>query len=383
MNPTYDIAVIGAGPAGASTSYFLAQAGLNTLLIDKASFPRDKTCGDAVGPRSLGVITEMNLLDDLAAVGHRATHMSLASPNGKTFTDPIPQLPHDVPNYSIVIPRYQLDNILQQRAIAGGAHFRQGQVLSLDTNDDHVTLNLKKDVITARMAVIATGASFKLLQQTGILTHIPQVGVAARAYYDNVIGLQDKLEFFFQGIPLPGYGWIFPTSPTSANIGAGVFPSRQKQPSPRTVMENFLQLPVLQQMLANATPTTPIKGYPLRVDFATAPTYGRHILLVGEAAGLVNPISGEGIDYALESGQIAAHHLAQMFASDNFSPAQYRAYDRQLRDRFQKVFRFCQFISLAAMNKPFLNWLTGPGPLRDYLRSRIFRIALGDIRLRA
>ena len=123
---------------------------------------------------------------------------------------------------------------------------------------------------------------------------------------------------------------------------------------------------------------TPVKSFPLRIDFLTAPTFAGRTLLVGEAAGLVNPLSGEGIDYALESGRIAAEHLAGMFAQGDFSEAQYQAYDQALHAHFQKLFEFCHRVRKALHHASWLNILVRMAARRNDLKLLLIRVVLGE-----
>ncbi len=121
-----------------------------------------------------------------------------------------------------------------------------------------------------------------------------------------------------------------------------------------------------------------MKGYPLRVDFTTAPTLSERVLLVGEAAGLVNPLSGEGVDYALESARVAADHLIGMVQSADFSRARFEAYDRDLREHFQALFEFCDRLRGLFFNRPALNLLIKVAAMRNDLKMLLIRIVLGD-----
>jgi flavin-dependent dehydrogenase len=184
----------------------------------------------------------------------------------------------------------------------------------------------------------------RLLQELGFLKRQPTMILAARAYYEGMSGISDHVEAHFAGVPLPGYGWVFPTSPTGANVGLGFWqtsvPWRRMPASPRFAMDEFLRHPKLAPRLAGAEQLGPIKSYPLRIDFASAPTHAERILLVGETAGLVSPLTGEGIDFALESGQIAASFLVDAFARGDFA---LEGYDRLLRREFQSIFRFLDY----------------------------------------
>src|SRR5205807_601106 len=231
--------------------------------------------------------------------------------------------------------------------------------------------------IKARMAVLATGASTGLLKRLGLLARAPAVMVAARAYFDGIRGLTDRIQIRFDGVPLPGYGWIFPVSPSLANVGVGFSP-RRPSPSPRAALDAFVGSRFIRAVLDGARQAGPAKSYPLRVDFPDAPTFGSGLLLVGEAAGLVNPLTGEGIDYALESAQIAAEHAARGLIEGTLSRTRFEEYDRHLRARFGRLFAFCRRVRDASINATLLNRLARISSGRDDLKMLLINIALGN-----
>ncbi len=230
--------------------------------------------------------------------------------------------------------------------------------------------------------MIATGVSVKLPLQMGILPHPPPMTLVARTYFEDIQGLADQTVFHFDGVPLPGYGWVFPLSPTAANVGAGFSPRawfRNRGPATAAkALESFLCLPSMQAMLGSVRQIGPVKGYPLRTDFATAPTFAKRVVLVGEAAGLVNPLTGEGIDYALESGRIAAEHLALTFAEGEFSGQNLERYDYLLRQRFQRLFCFCEAVRTLFLNRLCLNWLIRWAARRPDLKVKLIELVLGS-----
>src|SRR5262249_8751231 len=162
----------------------------------------------------------------------------------------------------------------------------------------------------ARLCIIATGASTALLANLGLIAKRPQVMLAARAYYEGPLPCADRIQIRFDGVPLPGYGWVFPLSAASADVGVGYFARgftiRRRPPNAGVAFQSFVRGRGVTALLNGAHQSGPERGYPLRVDFPELPTSAGRVLLVGEAAGLVNPLTGEGIDYALESAQIAA-----------------------------------------------------------------------------
>ena len=390
MTQIYDVIVVGAGPGGSATAYYLARRGLRVLMLDKAVFPRDKTCGDGLTPRALSVLDDMGLLGKLTQVGCRINGVEIYAPDGRSISSPIPT--HDgLYAYMLVVPRLTLDDILRSHALAAGAEFEAHvHVAGVATNDDCVTITAERDgqalIFTGRAAVIATGANMRLLQHMGLLQQGMSHMVAARAYYDDLNVLSDRVQLRFDGVPLPGYAWVFPTAPRKANVGAGYYVSRRTGkraikraiPSPQEAFESFAAHSRLSATLAQARRVGPVKGFPLRVDFLTAPTFSGRTLLVGEAAGLVNPLSGEGIDYALESGRLAADHLADMFTQADFSTARYDAYDHALRERFQKLFEFCHRMRDTFQRRFWLNMLINIASRRADLKLLLIRVVLGD-----
>src|ERR1043166_154182 len=142
-----DVLVVGAGPAGAALAYLLAQRGVHVILLDKATFPRDKTCGDCLSPRALRVLRRMGPLDDLHEGGCRINKVWVVGPNGRTLTAPL-KADGELPGFALIVPRYRLDDLVCRRAVAAGVEFRSGW---------HVS-----DLLTARgqvAGVRATGPS--------------------------------------------------------------------------------------------------------------------------------------------------------------------------------------------------------------------------------
>ena len=386
MKPTYDVVVVGAGPGGSACAGHLSQQGYDVVLVDKAEFPRDKTCGDALTPRALAMLDKSGVLRELLPGSYPITGAEIYAPNGQFIATPIPQVPGAPGQYMLIVPRMRLDNVLREKAIASGAQFVGGvHVTDMEQDENYVVVKGVKDgepiAYQARMTVIATGASVKLLLKTGILTQTPAMMVAARAYYEGVQNLSDRVQLRFDGVTLPGYGWVFPISKTSANIGAGFFArgrDKARMPvSPQAAFEQFTSIPALQKMIGSAAQTSPVKGYPLRVDFTTAPTFGKRILLVGEAAGLVNPVSGDGIDYALESGMMAGGHLSKMLDAGDFSDAHHQEYDALLRERYQDLFIFCERIRDLCLKRPYLNTLMRVAAYREDLAMALIEAVLG------
>jgi geranylgeranyl reductase family protein len=381
----HDVVIVGAGPAGSASAYFLARRGLDVLLLDKSPFPRDKTCGDGLTPRALEVLRRMTLLDSLDPVGQRIRGIEIHSPRGHAIEMPVPKK-DGYPDYLMIVPRLELDDRIRERALSAGAAFHgQVRVRGVGRENGGVTIQGERNRgayrARGRIAILATGANIRLLKTLGLMDETPPTVLAARAYFEGVAGLEDRVQARFERVPLPGYGWVFPLSRTSANIGVGFWPhglaGRWMPSSTRAAFDSFLRGPGIQRMLADARQLGPVKSYPIRIDFPTAPTHGDGVLLVGETAGLVSPLTGEGIDFALESGMLAAEHIAGMFSAGDFSSDRFEDYDRLLRRHFQRLFIFLNRIRKLYINPVLLNRFVSVARRHLDLRELLVNILLG------
>lgn len=353
----HDVAIVGAGPGGSATAHFLAQRGLDVLLLDRSDFPRDKTCGDGLTPRALRVLDAMGILGQVSQRGYPIGGYEVVAPNGKTTTARITSQPA-----ALVVPRLTLDELILRTAIASGARFEpRVTVTRIEPSRSNVTVHADAHTFQARTCVIASGAATSVLTRSGILAGQPRAMLAARAYVEHATAA-DTFQLLFGGVPQPGYGWIFPVDASTANVGVGFLP-RGKHTTASQVYARWAHGRFGRQ-------SGPLRGYPIRVDFLRAPTVAERTLLVGEAAGLVNPLTGEGIDYALESGHIAAQHI--------LAERPPRAYHEALHERFGKVFRFSEQVRDWYCKPPLLNVLVPLANRRPELRQLLANIVLGE-----
>ena len=381
----YDAIIVGAGPGGAAAAYGLAKAGLEVLLLDGASFPRDKTCGDGLTPRAVHMLETMDL-DPLCVPGAwRMDGVEVVAPNGRAVSLRLPDKP-GWPDHIVVAPRVALDDAVRALALEAGATFQRVRVGGLERNS-HVTVHGQQEgrdiSYQGRAVVLATGANSGLLLKEGLLERTPPVALAARAYLENVQNLPQRMQFRFDNLPLPGYGWIFPTSPTTANVGVTLYPlphlwRRLAKPTlPRRALEPFLQAPAVRAFLQGARFSSPVQGFPIRMDFPRFPTVGDRLLLVGEAAGLVNPLTGDGIDFALESGHLAAAHLTTVLARGEASREGLEPYNMLLREAFGSLFAFSRTLQKALVSPRLLNTLVYFAERRPELAKGLTHIVLG------
>ncbi len=385
MAAGWDVVVVGAGPGGSSCAYFLAQHGLRVLLVDKNDFPRDKTCGDGLTPRALEVCERMGIGPELARSGLQIEGIDVIAPNGVQTRVDMPRV-DGRDTQGMVIRRFVLDQILWRRALDAGADVRTNvRIKAIQTNGGGAGLvgecKGKQVQYAGRLVVIATGAQMRLLRTVGLLKHNPEVILAVRGYLSGLRELAPRMVFRFDHVPLPGYGWLFPIAEDAANVGLGYFPKRSgkygSDASTRSALKSMLRQTGLASAAEVEASLQQVKGYPIRTDFLRAQTFAEGILVVGEAAGLVNPLTGEGIDYALESGQIAAGFIHSAFAAGEFSSDVLSEYDRLLRGRFQRLFEFSERVRLLTMNRPLMNFLVSMANSRSDLRRLLTRILTG------
>ncbi|MFE1317239.1 geranylgeranyl reductase family protein [Kitasatospora phosalacinea] len=331
VESTADVIVVGAGPAGSSTAYWLAQAGLDVLLLEKTEFPREKVCGDGLTPRAVKQLVDMGI--DVTAEGWLRNKGLRIIGGGVRLELDWPDLAA-FPDYGLVRKRADFDELLARQAQKAGARLYENCNVSGPVQDrtgriTGVTAKLgpdKREVeFHAPLVVAADGNSTRLSLAMGLhRIESRPMGVAYRTYFTSPRHDDDYLESWLelwdtrggQKKLLPGYGWIFGMGDGTSNVGLGILNS-----SPAFGDLNWRE--VLKSWCASMpeewgyTPenmTEPIRGAALPMAFNRQPHYTRGLLLVGDAGGLVNPFNGEGIAYAMESGQLAAGVIVQATA---------------------------------------------------------------------
>lgn len=381
FSPMFDVVVIGAGPAGSATAYHLARSGLKVALLDKMDFPRDKTCGDGLTPRALKMLERMGLIAEVEQHAYRCNAITLRQSDDVTYPLSLDKL-DGLPDHILVLPRLIFDDLVRQHALAAGAAFIPHAWVDGITyaTDGMVRVHVQgHEPLSCALAVIATGANSALLRDLGLLRSVPPVNRAARTYFENVEGLEDTIVLFFDGVELPGYGWVFPTSPTTANIGCGVF-FDSPTPQPSLLKHLILEHPYLRRLLKHARQVAPIKGYALRTDFSPSHSGNEHILVVGEAVGLVNPITGEGIDYALESAQLAAEAILSGWRGERGTSRS--SIQNSYRAALAKKYRYQLMLNHLAQKVYFrdgaLGRLLTRAQSREYLRQAIVDACFGS-----
>jgi len=334
-----DVLVVGAGPGGSAAAHALAQTGLDVLLLEKSSFPREKVCGDGLTPRAVKSLVEMGI-DTSGANGFIRNRGLRIIGGGVTLELPWPELA-SYPDYGLVRPRLDFDELLARAAQKAGARLQElsnvtGPVLDAAGRVVGVTAKVGPDKVEttyrAPLVIAADGASGRLALSMGIGKRDDRpMGVAVRRYFESPRHDDDMLESWLElrapnGDLLPGYGWVFGVGDGTSNVGLGILNTTKawQDTNYKDLLARWTGSMPEQWQYDEQHATGPVRGGALPMGFNRQPHYSRGLLLVGDAAGAVNPFNGEGIAYAMESGRLAAQIAVQALARPE-GPARERA----------------------------------------------------------
>lgn len=329
-----DVAIVGAGPSGATASKNLAEMGVKVILIDQAVFPREKVCGDGVTAEGIEAIKRMGLAEWVKQFPEMDT-LRLSSPNHQILDITIHTKAGECNGRTI--PRKILDNRLVQSAVDSGVRLLEKNfVTNIEINKNKASVITKEQTIEAQLILLADGSHASVTRRAGLIRNSEPELIAVRQYLAGDTGPASRLEIHFHPWVIPGYNWIFPLGQGKINIGTGTFIRRVKN-GRVDLKENLNQFkydPINGKRLEKTKQLSPIKGHPLRAKFGSTITHSNRILVLGDAAGLINPFSGEGIAPAMQSGEIAAKYALNAFKDADFSENQLSTYTKELMTRF-------------------------------------------------
>ena len=329
----FDIIIIGGGPAGAATAIQAARGGASFAIFEKSSLGRDKVCGDGLTPRAIGALQDLEI--DIKGV-HKITGLRMIAgktrrelewPSGGTF-----------PSYGAVWTRKELDSHLLETASQSGAKiFYNSEALPMFDGDQVIGVTSGSDQWTSKLVVAASGAPGKVARMLGTERKTDEpYGIAIRTYVESPRHADEYLEASLamrdsNGTPIPGYGWMFPTGKGTVNLGVGAL----------STMKGFRKLnlntlcDIYRDSIADEWEVGPYLEKPRawRLPMTSQKRHGNGWVAVGDAAGLINPMNGEGIDYSLESGML----ISDLFL-ENPQTASSR-YDQIIGERFDGFLR--------------------------------------------
>lgn len=348
-NELYDLIIVGGGPAGATAALYAARHGLSAVLLDKATFPRDKVCGDALSGKAVAILSELGLLDQVRDLpGAPVQTIVFGSPRHTEVSIPLtryerrdPLTQQSRPVDGFVIRRQVFDHFLFEQARARAERCVEGfavRELILEGGQAHgvrgrISGSSDETEYRGRLVLGCDGFNSIVARQAGLYRHESRhMLVALRCYYEKVEGLSNQLELHFLDEVIPGYFWIFPLEDGRANVGIGMVHRsiNRRHVDLRQALRQVLDSPAFRHRFASARALEEPVGWSLPAGSKHRRNYADGLLLLGDAAGLVDPFTGEGIGNALYSARAAVETAAAAKKAGDCSARFLKRYDQRL-----------------------------------------------------
>jgi geranylgeranyl reductase family protein len=354
----HDVVVVGAGPAGSAAAIFLAQAGYDVALLEKARFPRDKACGDLVSAKGLSLLERLGCLDAVAQRALTPIDGATVYLNGREFSrSKMPQVP-GLPPHGHAIPRVELDEILFRRAQhVGAATVEDCLVRGLDFDRQHVTVDAtvsgRPQRFGGRVVVGADGAHSIVARAAGLTMDDPRYTVPALRAYCTGLPVREAILYLEEEF-FPGYAWIFPIKDDLSNVGVGMVKESLTRHG-LTLNGFYARFRTFIERLAAErgarVSLTPSVGWVIKTYGGARRNYFDRGLLIGDAGCFVDPISGEGTPLALETARIASETIDDAFRRGDCSADGLATYESRWRTRYDRDLRVADLMVSLARNR--------------------------------
>ncbi|MDO8554819.1 MAG: NAD(P)/FAD-dependent oxidoreductase [Candidatus Micrarchaeota archaeon] len=379
---SFDVIIVGGGPSGSSCAMYLGKAGKKVLLLDRAKFPRDKTCGDGISGKSVGVLKELGMLPEMEKVEHMKMYgVTFSNPKGTVVKIDTPSKDPNLPP-GFVCRREVFDNVLFQNAKKFATTIEQFFVNDLIQENGIVTgvtgnhmPTGQKMTFTAKVIVGADGVGGVVAKKfNAVNTKEDHQCSALRAYYKGVKGMNDTIELHFVEELLPGYFWIFPLPDGKANVGVGMLVSDIK--STKSNMEKIMfsiieNHPVFKARFEGAERISDVKRWQLPLGSNRVKCFGDGYLIIGDAGSLIDPFSGEGIGNSLISGKISSQIIAKAFEKNDFSAVTLVEYETELSKEIDGDLKNSYRMQKWGKHKWLLNWMIDKAANSEKMRRAI------------
>ncbi len=365
-NAEFDVLIEGAGPAGLACAIALADTNLKIGIIEKGVFPRDKTCGDAL---SLDITNQLKQLSPRLAENFYASSKTgivkgvyVCAPNNESFT--VDLIQHGKPLDMHISKRIDFDYLLYQEAKQNqNVTFFEGEkATAVEKDNDNLTISNKNYNWKGKIVIGAGGAhSLVAKRLAGQKMNKNLHAAGLRVYYENV-HFDEKtahhLEFYFFDDVIPGYLWVFPLGEGKANVGLGISSKKvsKEKLNIKEILNNAIEKhPVLKEKFKNAKALETIKGHGLPLGSKKISISGDRYILVGDAASLIDPMSGEGIANAIRSGRYAADQIKKAFDKNDFSASFMKQYDKRINKLVLPELRASRLMQYLFIRKNKMN----------------------------
>ncbi len=393
----FDVVIVGAGPAGSIAAAYCQRQGLTVALLEARTFPRDKICGDGLAGRCQFVLEELGLMEEVLKLPHgHCDGVIFSSPKGDQI-----QIDYTPPGFDrkidgYVIRRKVLDNFLFQHAKSQGIPTREKFKVTEVLFEGSKVVGVKgqefeseaPEEYRAKVVIGADGWNSLVAKATGRYFKDPKHWcTAVRQYWSGVEGLTPNIELHFIDEIVPGYFWIFPLEDGTANVGLGILEEERlkRNLDARELLRRAIASPRFCERFKNAKPMEPNAAqWPLPFGSKRRKMYGDGFVLVGDAAALIDPFTGEGIGEAMHSGRQAALTIAEILkAGQEPTEAALQRYDELFWGKFGREIMLSHKLQKIGKSKWLLNFVLGKAHRSQHVRDTISGMLAGTVTRKA
>jgi len=395
FNKTYDVAIVGGGPAGATAALYANRLGLKAILVDKSIWPRDKICGDALSGKAVDMLKDLDILSEIKLLdGSTINRIVFGSPKNKIFEIDLSKSLNDRHiREGYVIPRKTFDHFLFNKAKETVDVIEGFNVQDILFDNHSVVgvkgLNQKGEMQDILSSVVFGCDGFNSIVAKKLNLYkmdMKHTALGIRCYFKDVQGLTDQIELHFLKEINPGYFWIFPAGNGIANVGLGLSKKYIKKNKKDLIelLDVVTQLNYFKERFRIARPLEKPRGWNLPMGSIHRKNHGNGFMLLGDAAGLIDPFTGEGIGNAMLSAKYAIKALKEAIDLNDISESSLSAYDKMLWDEIGPELKISTNLQKLARSKFLLNFVINRASRNEKLKDVIGgmlanEVARGDL----